>query len=39
MALNNCENVWRVVNDGVETMFIIFIRQFIQINYSNNTFN
>ena len=39
MALNNCENVWRVVNDGVETIFIICIRPFIPINYSNNTFN
>ena len=39
MALNNCENVWRVVNDGVETMFIICIRPFIPINYSNNSFN
>lgn len=39
MTLNNCENVWRVVNDGVETIFIICIRAFYPINSSNNTFN
>jgi len=39
MALNNCENVWRVINDGVETMFMVCIRPFIPINYKNNTFN
>ena len=39
MALDNCENVWRVVNDGVETIFFICIRPFYTINSSNNTFN
>ena len=39
MTFNNCENVWRVVNDDVETMFIICIRPFIEINNTNNTFN
>ena len=39
MILNNCQHVWRIVNDGIETVFIVCIRAIDILNETNTSIN
>ena len=39
MVLNDCEHVWRIVNDGIETVFIVCIRAINILNETNSSIN